>query len=446
MRVATTIAAVVTQYFSKYCESSNSPVFGHVWIVAVQSAAVTVAMYVLIQFYVQMRDTPELAPHRPFPKILAIKLVVFLSFWQSMAISIGTSELDFLRPNRTLAYPDIKVGIPALLLCVEMALFAIMHLWAFPFGSYRQRGGGGDGGVVEGGRDHGGAGTSVVGGGAGVFKALWDVINIWDVVKGFGRGMRWLFVGIKNRHHDVSYHKKSSPSMEQGGNKGAGGQSATSSNGTSGGGGSVMELEDLNGEGRYFRAMDTSYRGHSMSSEDERRRNMGMSIVGASTRNTHLPTTITGAGAAGGVKQGKGLPSASSSVYSTDENGGDRPKSAASSYRTAKEQAPPRSSATFYKAEKQLLPASSSSLPPSKDERAGLLHNTQPAPGQLPDKRGGPEDDGSTADAPATTNKRNSQLLERLREQERLSTVSEESASWSAGQQLPPTALRPPPQ
>jgi len=278
-----------------------------------------------------------------------------------------------------------------------------------------------------------------------VFKALWDVINIWDVVKGFGRGMRWLFVGIKNRHHDVSYHKKSSPSMEQGGNKGAGGQSATSSNGTSGGGGSVMELEDLNGEGRYFRAMDTSYRGHSMSSEDERRRNMGMSIVGASTRNTHLPTTITGAGAAGGVKQGKGLPRASSSVYSTDENGGDRPKSAASSYRTAKEQAPPRSSATFYKAERQLLAASSSS-PPSKDERTGLLHNTQPAPGQLPDKRGGPGDDDSTPDAPAPTNKRNSQLLERLREQERLSTVSEESASWSAGQQLPPTALRPPPQ
>jgi hypothetical protein len=32
IRVAMTITAVVTQYFGKYCESSNSPVFGHIWV------------------------------------------------------------------------------------------------------------------------------------------------------------------------------------------------------------------------------------------------------------------------------------------------------------------------------------------------------------------------------------------------------------------------------
>jgi hypothetical protein len=32
IRVAMTITAVVTQYFEKYCESSNSPVFGHIWV------------------------------------------------------------------------------------------------------------------------------------------------------------------------------------------------------------------------------------------------------------------------------------------------------------------------------------------------------------------------------------------------------------------------------
>ena len=35
--------------------------------------------------------------------------------------------------------------------------------------------------------------------------ALWDAMNIWDVVKGFGRGIRWLFVGVKRRERDVSY-------------------------------------------------------------------------------------------------------------------------------------------------------------------------------------------------------------------------------------------------
>ena len=32
IRVAMTITAVVTQYFERYCESSNSPVFAHIWV------------------------------------------------------------------------------------------------------------------------------------------------------------------------------------------------------------------------------------------------------------------------------------------------------------------------------------------------------------------------------------------------------------------------------
>lgn len=189
IRVAMTIAAVVTQYFHRYCESSNSPVFSHIWIVIVQSVAVTIAMYCLIQFYVQLRNTEQLKPNQPFLKVLAIKLVIFLSFWQSIAISLGTSTLDLVHPNEVLAYPDIKVGIPSLLLCIEMAFFALLHLWAFPYKGYLT--------IRKG-------GMPKQGGFLGI-KALWDAVNIWDVFKGFGRGMRWLFVGIKHRHKDVSY-------------------------------------------------------------------------------------------------------------------------------------------------------------------------------------------------------------------------------------------------
>jgi hypothetical protein len=32
IRVAMTITAVVTQYFEKFCESSNSPLFAHIWV------------------------------------------------------------------------------------------------------------------------------------------------------------------------------------------------------------------------------------------------------------------------------------------------------------------------------------------------------------------------------------------------------------------------------
>lgn len=160
-------------------------------------------MYCVIQFYVQLRV--PLAEHNPFLKVLAIKLVIFLSFWQTAAISVGTSTLNLVKPGDVLAYPDIKVGIPSLLLCFEMALFAVMHLWAFPWRPY------GDGaakpsfypavgGLPPRENEH----LPKRGGPLGL-GALWDALNVWDVVKAFGRGMRWLFVGVKHRHEDVSY-------------------------------------------------------------------------------------------------------------------------------------------------------------------------------------------------------------------------------------------------
>ncbi|KAK6199047.1 Cell wall integrity and stress response component 4 [Pestalotiopsis sp. IQ-011] len=214
IRVAMTITAVVTQYFDRYCESSDSPVFAHIWVLVIESVAVTIAMFCVVQFYIQLKE--PLAEHKPFLKVLAIKLVIFLSFWQSSAISVGTSTLHIVEANDALAYPDLKVGIPSLLLCVEMALFSILHLWAFPYSPYvpgakqtfypvpdpttgqpareNERG-------------------EPQGGPMGI-KAFIDAINLWDVVKAFGRGIRWLFVGVKKRHNDPSYSTNGRNSLD----------------------------------------------------------------------------------------------------------------------------------------------------------------------------------------------------------------------------------------
>ncbi|KAG6035593.1 hypothetical protein E4U41_006007 [Claviceps citrina] len=205
VRVAMTISAVISQYYHRYCESSNSPVFGHIWIIVLNALAVTIAMYCLIQFYVQLKDA--LAEHKLFLKIVAIKLVVFLSFWQASAISIGTSTLNIVRANEVLAYPDLKVGIPALLLCVEMAIFAVLHLWAFPYAPYTR----GAPRSFYPAPDVDKAGRSVEkerhapAGGVMGLAAIGDALNVWDFIKAFGRGMRWLFCGVKRRKEDISY-------------------------------------------------------------------------------------------------------------------------------------------------------------------------------------------------------------------------------------------------
>ncbi|KAI0506845.1 organic solute transporter Ostalpha-domain-containing protein [Xylaria bambusicola] len=213
IRVAMAITAVVTQYFGRYCESSNSPVFAHVWVIAIEATAVTIAIYCLIQFYSQFRVA--LAEHKLGLKVLAIKLVVFLSFWQTVVISLVTSEtVHLVKPNEKLAYPDLKVGIPSLLLCFEMALFAILHLWSFPYAQYKE-----DAKIT-----FYPSPNSTIGipprenergpkqGGFLGLKAFVDAINPWDIIKAFGRGIRWLFVGAKHRHEDPSYQLKADTS------------------------------------------------------------------------------------------------------------------------------------------------------------------------------------------------------------------------------------------
>lgn len=89
-----------------------------------------------------------------------------------------------------------------MLLCIEMALFSILHLFAFPWKEYdihRSR-------IVaaESGPSFLPDKSSYKGGPLGIL-ALLDAFNPWDLIKAVVRGFRWLFVGRRTRELDVSY-------------------------------------------------------------------------------------------------------------------------------------------------------------------------------------------------------------------------------------------------
>ncbi len=191
-----TVVACATQVFDRYCLESLNPAFAHVWVIVVEASAVTIAMYCLIQFYIQIKE--DIAQHKPLLKVAAIKLVIFLSFWQTIAIGLLTST-GAISASDKFQTPDIKIGIPAMLLCIEMALFAVFHLWAFSWKPYT---------VTS--KEHmsntiPGESLQVYQGGFLGMKAIVDSMNPWDMIKAIGRGARWIFHGRKHRHHDASY-------------------------------------------------------------------------------------------------------------------------------------------------------------------------------------------------------------------------------------------------
>ena len=84
-----------------------------------------------------------------------------------------------------------------------MAIFSILHLWAYPWKPYDIK----RSSIVM---AENGAGyppdikTSYKGGKFG-HRAFLDAFNPWDLVKAVGRGFRWVAVGRRNREQDVSY-------------------------------------------------------------------------------------------------------------------------------------------------------------------------------------------------------------------------------------------------
>ncbi|KAJ5134662.1 hypothetical protein N7448_000318 [Penicillium atrosanguineum] len=197
MRVLMTVVSVITQATGTYCEESLSPAFAHIWVLAIESVCVSIAMYCLIQFYVQINK--DIAEYHPFTKILSIKLVIFLSFWQSTFINLLISS-GAVNATKKLAIQDLKYALPELMINIEMFIFSIMHLWAFSWKPYAIANA--NQGEVT---DFFGNGKATYEGGRYGMRALVDAMNPLDLLKAVGRSVRWLAVGRKHRMEDPSY-------------------------------------------------------------------------------------------------------------------------------------------------------------------------------------------------------------------------------------------------
>ena len=79
------------------------------------------------------------------------------------------------------------MGLPAILVCIEMALFAILHIFSYSWKPYR----------VE--------ASAYVGGTLG-WRALVDAANVWDIVKELLRSWKWVFTGAeRGRDHAMEH-------------------------------------------------------------------------------------------------------------------------------------------------------------------------------------------------------------------------------------------------
>eukprot|EP01102_Stenamoeba_stenopodia_P009243 TRINITY_DN2723_c0_g1_i1.p1 TRINITY_DN2723_c0_g1~~TRINITY_DN2723_c0_g1_i1.p1 ORF type:complete len:590 (+),score=132.71 TRINITY_DN2723_c0_g1_i1:191-1960(+) len=122
------LVAMILNTKGLYNQGSFEPGYGYLWIALVDNTSICVAMYYLILFY--LATEPELKRFRPVPKFLCVKAVVFFSFWQSVLIA----ALLYFNIIKT---EDMAGGLEDMILCIEMFLIALCHIYAFGHNTYR---------------------------------------------------------------------------------------------------------------------------------------------------------------------------------------------------------------------------------------------------------------------------------------------------------------------
>lgn len=102
-------------------------------ITFVDNLSVSCALYGLVMFYHAAYEL--LLPFQPFEKFLAVKAVVFFSFWQGAALSIAV-YVRLITDVAGFTANEQATGLQDFLICLEMAIAAIAHYFVFSYHEY----------------------------------------------------------------------------------------------------------------------------------------------------------------------------------------------------------------------------------------------------------------------------------------------------------------------
>ncbi|KAH9298338.1 hypothetical protein KI387_030020, partial [Taxus chinensis] len=130
------LLAVVLETLGVYCEGEFKVNCGYPYLAVVLNFSQSWALYCLVQFYTVTKD--ELEPIKPLAKFLMFKSIVFLTWWQGVAIAVLYSFGIF---KGALAQGlQSKSSVQDFIICIEMGVASIIHLYVFPSKPYELMG------------------------------------------------------------------------------------------------------------------------------------------------------------------------------------------------------------------------------------------------------------------------------------------------------------------
>lgn len=126
------LCATTTLFASYYDKFDSNDLFNpqsiYFWVVWIDNFSCFWALYALAIFYHTLGE--ELQPVKPFTKFLCVKMIVFFSFWQSLAIDILV-KLKIITHTLTYSTEDVAEATQNWLICGEMLVASVLFTFAF---------------------------------------------------------------------------------------------------------------------------------------------------------------------------------------------------------------------------------------------------------------------------------------------------------------------------
>uniref|UniRef100_A0A5B7AW68 Uncharacterized protein n=1 Tax=Davidia involucrata TaxID=16924 RepID=A0A5B7AW68_DAVIN len=132
LKMICAVLAMIFHFFGVYGEGKFEWRYAYPYLAVVLNFSQTWALYCLVQFYSVTKD--KLAPIKPLAKFLVFKSIVFLTWWQGVAVAFLFSMGAF---KGSLAQ-ELKTRIQDYIICIEMGVAAVVHLYVFPVVPYKR--------------------------------------------------------------------------------------------------------------------------------------------------------------------------------------------------------------------------------------------------------------------------------------------------------------------
>ncbi|KAL7176234.1 hypothetical protein ACSBR2_029731 [Camellia fascicularis] len=132
LKMICALLAMVFEFFGVYGDGKFEWKYAYPYLAVVLNFSQTWALYCLVQFYTVIKD--KLAPIKPLAKFLTFKSIVFLTWWQGVAVAFLFSMGAF---KGALAQ-ELKTHIQDYIICIEMGIAAVVHLYVFPAVPYKR--------------------------------------------------------------------------------------------------------------------------------------------------------------------------------------------------------------------------------------------------------------------------------------------------------------------